>query len=131
MTENECLRSKVLWTVAAEPDYLPNHQLSLCVVVVSRYTCILYLNDDEWDTARDGGALRIYPGTEHKAWLSSLTNLPFVDVCPGPYGRLLVFDSRAIHSVEPVLRKWGRRRALTLWINRPVNCDLVPGETYF
>lgn len=96
-----------------------------------RYTCILYLNDDDWDTTRDGGALRIYPGTEHSPTLESLSDRPFVDVCPGPYGRLLIFDSRTVHSVEPVLRTTGCRRALTLWINRPVDCELVPGETYF
>lgn len=96
-----------------------------------RYTCILYLNDDEWDTATDGGALRIYPGTEHSSTLESLSGWPFVDVCPGPYGRLLIFDSRAVHSVQPVLRTNGRRRALTLWINRPVDSGLVPGEQYF
>lgn len=97
------------------------------------YTCILYLND-EWNIDEDGGALRLYPQSQKyhspdEAVEDSGNNHGFVDISPN-HGRLLIFDSRLVHSVEPVTTSKKVRRALTLWINRPNNSE-VPGETFY
>jgi Rps23 Pro-64 3,4-dihydroxylase Tpa1-like proline 4-hydroxylase len=94
-----------------------------------RYTCILYLNDNDWDMEQDGGALRLYPNMKDVHVLGAAVGLAannFVDIAP-INGRLLVFDSRLVHSVQPVTSTTKRRRALTLWINKPNNSD-VRGE---
>jgi predicted 2-oxoglutarate/Fe(II)-dependent dioxygenase YbiX len=75
------------------------------------YTCILYCNDN-W-SAENGGALRIYPNSKY----SDDPGL-HIDILP-KNGRLLVFDSMLLHSVEKVIGGAQRRRALTLWIKRP------------
>ena len=80
----------------------------------SRYfTCILYCNDD-W-SEENGGALRIYPNSKY-----NLDGDPGIhmDILPNN-GRLLIFDSMLLHSVEKVMEGAQRRRALTLWIKRP------------
>eukprot|EP00980_Cylindrotheca_fusiformis_P005578 scaffold1183_cov114-Cylindrotheca_fusiformis.AAC.11 len=94
------------------------------------YTCILYCNDD-WDEDEDGGALRLYPYSQNllEADDAIHQSYGFVDISP-KNGRLLIFDSRLIHSVERVTTKTKRRRALTLWINRP-NDSGVLGESFY
>jgi len=81
------------------------------------YTCILYCNDD-WDSQRDGGALRIYPGTSDVDPEHAEKHYDYIDINPSN-GRLLIFDSKLIHSVETVTQSRHERRALTLWILRP------------
>lgn len=94
------------------------------------YTCILYCNED-WDDQHDGGALRLYPNTRtlKEADEAIHYDYDYIDVAP-KNGRLLIFDSCLIHSVQRVLHKTKKRRALTLWINRPDHSG-VRGETYF
>ena len=97
------------------------------------YTCILYMNDNDWDLSVDGGALRLYFNSQNiYNPLDVLTNASkpydFVDISP-TNGRLLIFDSCLVHSVQPVLSPYKRRRALTLWINR-LNTNGVRGEMY-
>jgi Rps23 Pro-64 3,4-dihydroxylase Tpa1-like proline 4-hydroxylase len=94
------------------------------------YTCILYANDD-WK-AQDGGALRIYPETQHlypARQALERDDIDYVDVMP-KNGRLLVFDSCLVHSVEPVTCPEKVRRAFTLWVTRP-NDSGVQGEIYY
>lgn len=78
------------------------------------YTCILYCNDD-WSSA-NGGALRIYPDSKYVTDIDDAGR--HVDIVP-KNGRLLIFDSMLVHSVEKVIGNSQRRRALTLWIKRP------------
>lgn len=98
-------------------------------------TCILYLNDD-WDHARDGGCLRVWPKTDVNArchvealerWRRSLEEVdeggrgagrdvdavreslePAVDIAPVG-NRLVVFwsDTRCPHAVRPVNPRLG------------------------
>ncbi|KAL3937017.1 MAG: hypothetical protein SGBAC_007787 [Bacillariaceae sp.] len=88
------------------------------------FTCILYCNDD-WEE-KDGGALRLYPHTRNLVNPDDaiLNGYDFVDVSP-KNGRLIIFDSCNIHSVEKVTHKEKKRRALTLWINRPDNSGVA------
>ena len=78
------------------------------------YTCILYCNDN-W-TSSNGGALRIYPDSKYVPDVDDAGL--YVDVIP-KNGRLLIFDSMLVHSVERVIGDEQKRRALTLWIKRP------------
>lgn len=89
------------------------------------YTCILYCNDD-WNYENDGGALRIYPNTQHLLDPSDVITkqMEYEDINPNN-GKLLIFDSRLVHSVEKVLSKTKKRLALTLWIMRPEDCGVV------
>ena len=91
-------------------------------------TAILYLNEG-W-TASDGGQLRMYlnsAGVERPSTAADTHR--HVDINPSN-GKLLLFDSRMVHSVEEVLNDKGKvRRALTLWILRPENSG-VTGEDY-
>jgi hypothetical protein len=92
------------------------------------FTCILYCNED-WQE-RDGGALRIYLGSRDVSRPSEAKQTcDHVDIFPRN-GRLVLFDSCLIHSVERVKHESKVRRALTLWINRP-NDSGVGGEDYF
>ena len=93
------------------------------------YTCILYMNDRDWNLETDGGALRLYPNTQHLRNVDEALGMDHVDVAP-IQGRLLVFDSCLVHSVQKVKHPNKVRRALTLWINRP-NDSGVKGEEYF
>jgi Rps23 Pro-64 3,4-dihydroxylase Tpa1-like proline 4-hydroxylase len=93
------------------------------------YTCILYANDD-WES-RDGGALRIYPNSQHLYPAKKArddTGIDPVEVLPRN-GRLLIFESSLVHSVEPVTSE-KVRRAFTLWVTRPNDSD-VRGEIYY
>lgn len=91
------------------------------------YTCILYCNDD-W-TAVDGGALRIYrDSSELKVPADALTQCSHQDIIP-ENGRLVIFDSKLVHSVERVSQD-KRRRALTLWILRPEDSG-ARGDVYY
>lgn len=94
------------------------------------YTCILYCNDD-WDQLEDGGALRLYPNTQHLIQADDAIHQRFnyLDVSP-KNGRLIIFDSCLIHSVERVTNTNKKRRALTLWIARPNNSG-VQGENFY
>ena len=75
-------------------------------------TCICYLNDDDWDAERDGGALRLFVGTEAGDELG-VTAKSHVDVAPGS-GTLVLFNSRTmLHEVRPTRRP---RHALSAWI---------------
>jgi Rps23 Pro-64 3,4-dihydroxylase Tpa1-like proline 4-hydroxylase len=101
------------------------------------------LNDNNWDVDIDGGALRLYPHTQEyrtpeeavdasnvKEELYTDDGVPsFVDISP-INGRLLIFDSRLVHSVNEVLSSTKVRRALTLWINKP-NDSGVSGEKFY
>ena len=86
-----------------------------------QYTCILYLNEEY--KRGDGGQLRIYLGSE-EVYLDknmvypSLKEHETVDIEPVNC-RLLIFDSRLLHSVKPVLQSDYPRQALTVWISRP------------
>jgi hypothetical protein len=91
------------------------------------YTCILYCTDD-W-TPDCGGALRMYPNTQHLFNVNDALSMDYVDIVP-KNGRLLVFDSKLVHSVEKVTHPNKLRRALTLWINRP-NDSGVKGEVIY
>ena len=89
------------------------------------YTCILYCNDG-WDIQKDGGALRIYPHTTHLTHPSEAVEmqLEYEDINPCN-GKLLIFDSRLIHSVERVKTAEKKRLALTLWMMRPEDCGVA------
>mmetsp|Transcript_21645 Transcript_21645/g.32422 ORF Transcript_21645/g.32422 Transcript_21645/m.32422 type:complete len:363 (+) Transcript_21645:626-1714(+) len=89
------------------------------------YTCILYCND-EWDASKDGGALRIYPNTEHLTDPAEAvkSRLEYEDINPSN-GKLLIFDSRLVHSVEKVKTAPKKRLALTLWMMRPEDSGVV------
>ncbi len=45
-------------------------------------------------------------------------------------GRLLLFDSRMIHSVEKVLNESKIRRALTVWIERPKESGVFVNDSF-
>jgi Rps23 Pro-64 3,4-dihydroxylase Tpa1-like proline 4-hydroxylase len=80
------------------------------------FTCILYCNDD-WQE-QDGGALRIYRDSTHLASAKEAhKSCEYSDIVP-KNGRLVIFDSKLVHSVEKVLVD-KCRRALTIWIARP------------
>jgi Rps23 Pro-64 3,4-dihydroxylase Tpa1-like proline 4-hydroxylase len=87
-----------------------------------RFTAILYMNEG-W-TKGDGGAVRLYLRSQALQYVQEVYSESeeprwhVVDVLPSN-GRLLLFDSRLVHSVEPVLSE-KKRRALTLWIKRPM-----------
>lgn len=79
------------------------------------------MNDNNWNLELDGGALRLYPDTQDCTSIKEVVSSnPFVDIAP-INGRLLVFDSRLIHAVQPVTSTTKCRRAMTLWIQRPNN----------
>ena len=90
------------------------------------YTCILYCNDL---TESDGGALRLYLKSREMSEKDAQKACSYVDIIP-KNGRLLIFDSCMVHSVEEVTNPTKLRRALTLWILRP-NDSGVQGELYF
>jgi predicted 2-oxoglutarate/Fe(II)-dependent dioxygenase YbiX len=93
------------------------------------YTCILYCNED-WRANSMGGALRLYPGSRNCLKpIDATKRLDYVDVNP-INGRLLIFDSCLVHSVNEVTQSRQARRALTLWINRPDDSG-VRGERFF
>lgn len=81
-------------------------------------TAILYANPTDWDLQRDGGALRIYLGSEQLESAPPPEH-PNMEVKPTA-GTLVVFFSRLWHEVLPSERL---RRALTLWILRPEEED--------
>ena len=89
------------------------------------YTCILYCNDD-WDINKDGGALRIYPNTQDLLDPSDVITkqYEYEDINPNN-GKLLIFDSRLVHSVEKVISKDKKRLALTLWMMKPEDSGVV------
>ena len=90
------------------------------------------MNDNEWDLEHDQGALRIYPNTQNMYSVEKAVTMAgdnFVDISP-MNGRLVIFDSRLVHSVQKVTSTHKLRRALTLWINRPNNSG-VRGEVNF
>jgi len=98
-------------------------------------TAILYANPPDWELQSDGGALQLYPNSEHleeapteaNASRSPASNgsrevlhraeksLKPVTIAPLG-GRLVIFFSALWHRVMPAHRL---RRALTLWILRP------------
>jgi len=81
------------------------------------FTCILYCNEG-WKEEY-GGALRIYPGSQNLRNPDDAKILcPYEDIVP-VNGRLLIFHSSLVHSVEKVLVKNRVRQALTLWMKRP------------
>ena len=90
------------------------------------YTCILYCNDLR---ESDGGALRLFLKSREKSSKDAQKTCQYVDIIP-KNGRLLIFDSCMVHSVEEVTNPTKIRRALTLWILRP-NDSGVAGELYF
>ena len=91
-------------------------------------TAILYMNDG-WEIS-DGGQLRMYlnsVGVLHPYMV--VNRHKYIDINPSN-GKLLLFDSRMVHSVEKVLNEGKTRRALTIWIIRPEE-NGVSGEDYF
>lgn len=86
----------------------------------SNYRCvtaILYTNEG-WEVS-DGGQLRMYPDSQFVEHIDSAKEThQYVDINPSN-GKLLLFDSRIVHSVEEVTHQSKIRRALTLWITRP------------
>jgi 2OG-Fe(II) oxygenase superfamily len=87
------------------------------------FTAILYCNDD-WSN-QDGGALRIYHDSTQFEFVDDLDSCDYTDIFPRN-GRLVIFDSKLIHSVEKVLVD-KERHALTAWILRPTE-QAVEGE---
>jgi Rps23 Pro-64 3,4-dihydroxylase Tpa1-like proline 4-hydroxylase len=88
------------------------------------YTCILYCHNEPYQPG-DGGVLRLHLNsqdaklTENLVYPPSvLTDYRTVDIEP-IHGRLLIFDSALLHSVEKVLQDHYTRLALTVWITRP------------
>ncbi len=85
------------------------------------FTAILYCNDN-WEPS-DGGALRIY---KDSTALAEARDAPVlcnhVDIIP-KNGRLIIFDSTLIHSVEKVEAD-RFRRALTIWIKQPCDANI-------
>ena len=94
------------------------------------FTCIYYLNHD-WDLEQDGGALRIYKDSSHFIDPNDAirNNCEYVDISP-KNGVLLIFDSTLVHSVQKVISPTKKRLAFTLWTLRPIDSDLIVGETY-
>lgn len=91
-------------------------------------TAILYMNEG-WEKG-DGGQLRMYldsVGVLHPYMVVDRNK--YIDINPSN-GKLLLFDSRMVHSVEKVLNEDKTRRALTLWIIRPEE-NGIAGEDYF
>ncbi len=91
-------------------------------------TAILYMNEG-WEIA-DGGQLRMYlnsVGVIHPYMV--VNRHKYIDINPSN-GKLLLFDSRMVHSVEKVLNEAKTRMALTIWIIRPEE-NGVSGEDYF
>lgn len=87
------------------------------------YTCILYCNEQY--KQGDGGVLRLYRNSQGARLNENLVypngllqSYSTVDIEP-TNGRLLLFDSALLHSVEPVLQNKYSRLALTIWITRP------------
>lgn len=72
-------------------------------------TVILYLNED-WDDARDGGALVVYDDKNSER--PKVGRRPPLRIVPEA-GRVVVFDSFYGHEVLPATRE---RFALTLWL---------------
>lgn len=92
------------------------------------YTCILYCNES-WDCRQDGGALRLYKdslGIVNPK--DAIEKCEYVDINPDN-GKLLIFDSRLIHSVQKVTSSHKERIAFTLWTLRPEDNGCV-GEIY-
>ena len=111
-------------------------------------TAILYLNEGWSDD--DGGHLELFPDSlddpavqaalldqtgrewtvdDERALEAALQGHRSVRVAPRA-GTVVVFDSRLVHTVHPATRT---RRALTLWMSRPVDGDMLPcnhGEVY-
>lgn len=89
---------------------------------------------------RDGGALRMYPESQttkpRDARLRSTgagvsgaaRGNTYVDISP-LNGRLVIFDSKLVHSVEKTTTDRKRRLALTLWTLRPEDSGVM-GEIY-
>jgi hypothetical protein len=91
-------------------------------------TAILYMNDG-WEIS-DGGQLRMFLNSVGELDPYMVVNrYKYIDINPSN-GKLLLFDSRMVHSVEKVLNKGKTRRALTIWIIRPEE-NGVSGEDYF
>ena len=77
-----------------------------------------------------GGALRLYLNSRHyQTPQEAVAECEYVDILP-ENGRLLIFDSCLVHSVQRVTQGEQTRRALTLWINRP-NDSGVRGEVFY
>ena len=88
----------------------------------------MYCNDN-WDYKKDGGALRIYLNSQNVPKPAMVLNrFEYTDINP-TNGKLLIFDSRLVHSVEKVHAPDKSRLALTLWTLRPEN-RIVRGEIY-
>ena len=88
-------------------------------------TAILYLNEG-WKVS-DGGQLRMYLNTAFVENVKSCdgdTQMPYIDINPSN-GKLLLFNSRMIQSVEEVVSKSKVWRALTLWIMRPEKSGII------
>ena len=70
--------------------------------------------------------MRIYPNTTHLRDPSEAVklNLEFEDINPSN-GKLLIFDSRLVHSVEEVTSLEKKRLALTIWIMKPEDCGVT------
>ena len=81
------------------------------------FTAILYCNDD-WDKPEYGGALRLYKSSQGVVPSEAVKSCTFVDILPSN-GRLILFDSHLVHSVQPNNHPTQVRRALTLWIMWP------------
>ena len=76
-------------------------------------TCVVYITPNDWNTSRDGGALRCYLGCDDTDD-DGFTARNVVDVIP-KHGRLVVFKSEnLLHEVLPTYRKG--RYAFTVWL---------------
>ncbi len=85
---------------------------------------------------KDGGALRIYPNTTNLRNPSDVLltknnnnnnksiHFEYEDINPSN-GKLLIFDSRLVHSVEKVTALDKKRLALTIWLMKPEDCGVV------
>jgi Rps23 Pro-64 3,4-dihydroxylase Tpa1-like proline 4-hydroxylase len=84
----------------------------VCIFVLhacqDSYTCILYMNDNDWDLSSDGGELRLYFNTKNiynpmDVVTDNSTHYDFVDISP-TNGRLLIFDSCLVHRCSQFSR---------------------------
>lgn len=83
------------------------------------YTCILCCSDN-WNSSKDGGAIRIYPNTSNVSNPDKALSMQYEDIRP-TNGKLIIIDSRLVYSIETVKSNDMTLRTMTLWISKPEN----------
>jgi len=111
-----------------------------------QFTAIVYANSPDWERDRDGGCLKVYLGSGGGAGtacrdallrggnsgldeaVAAWPEAQVVEVAPRG-GTLVLFDARLVHEVCPSTERGGSRRALTMWVGRPVG-NQARGEAW-